>query len=372
MRRRNWVLFPVAVLVLAMMVGACKGRETGAGSAVARTADSFDPSKLKIVVALGWMANESGWVQRSGYTSALLEAGVLESNITYFDANYDPVLQSQQLESVIEAKPDFIFMTPASGDGLSEAVRHVVEAGIGIAFSDGSSAECEDVVTTETICDNYRDGAVTMEWLAKQLDYKGTVCLIKLDPNPAWKPRSDAAKDVVAKYPDMRIVAEWSWDPTGVNTPRQAMDGFLAANPARGSISAVWAAWDTACIEAIEACRATGRTEIIFAGHDGGQEGVDAILEPNAQLVVSMGPNPASQCYNNVKNAMAWLKGETIQRRNYAETTILEPVSLKKAQALLKSGQALGDYGNPGQAVEWGLPQAPAGVTAQNVKDLKL
>jgi ABC-type sugar transport system substrate-binding protein len=372
MKRNNWVLFLIAFLVLTMMVVACTGKEAGTGGTTERTAASFDPAKLKIVIALGWMANESGWVQKSAYAAALAEVGVPESNITYFDANYDPVLQSQQLESVIEAKPDFIFMTPASGDGLSEAVRHVVEAGIGIAFSDGSSAGCEDIVTTETICDNYRDGAVTMEWLAKQLDYKGNICLIKLDPNPAWKPRSDAAKDVVAKYPNMKIVAEWSWDPTGVNTPRQAMDGFLAANPAKGSISAVWAAWDTACIEAIEACRAAGRTEIIFGGHDGGQEGVDAILEPNAQLVVSMGPNPASQCYNNVKNAMAWLKGETVQRRNYAETTILEPVSLKKAQALLKPGQALGDYGNPGQAVAWGLPQAPSNITAQNVKDLKL
>jgi hypothetical protein len=69
---------------------------------------------------------------------------------------------------------------------------------------------------------------------------------------------------------------------------------------------------------------------------------------------------------------MAWLQGETVQRRHYAETTILEPVSLKKAQALLKSGQTLGDYGNPGQAIEWGLPQAPSGVTPANIRDLKL
>jgi ABC-type sugar transport system substrate-binding protein len=368
MKRKSGILVLAAVLVLSLIVGACKGKESGTA---ARGAGAFDPSKLKIAVALGWMANESGWVQRDGYTKALLEAGVLESNITYFDANYDPVVQSQQLESIIEAKPDFIFMTPASGDGLSEAVRNVVEAGIGIAFSDGSSAGCEDIVTTETICDNYRDGAVSMEWLAKQLDYKGNVCLIKLDPNPAWKPRSDAAKDVIAKYPNMKIVSEWSWDPTGVNTPRQAMDGFLAGNPQKGSISAVWAAWDTACLEAIEACKAAGRTEIIFGGHDGGQEGIDALFD-EPQFVVSIGPNPASQCYNNVKNAMAWLKGEQIQRRNYAETTILELESLKKAQSLLKSGEKLGDYGNPGQAVAWGLPQAPQGVTASNVKDLKL
>jgi ABC-type sugar transport system substrate-binding protein len=180
--KKNAIVFLVAVLVLTVMIGGCKGKEAGTGGTTERTAESFDPSKLKIVVALGWMANESGWVQRSGYAAALAEAGVLESNITYFDANYDPVLQSQQIESVIEADPDFIFMTPASGDGLSEAVRHAVDAGIGVAFSDGSSAGCEDIVTIETICDNYRDGAVTMSGWQSSLITKALYVLLSLTP----------------------------------------------------------------------------------------------------------------------------------------------------------------------------------------------
>jgi ribose transport system substrate-binding protein len=187
-----------------------------------------------------------------------------------------------------------------------------------------------------------------MEYLAKSIGYKGNVCLIKLDPNPAWKPRSDAALDVIAKYPDINIVGEWSWDPTGVNTPRQAMDGFLAANPAKGSISAVWSAWDTACFEAIEACKAAGRTEIIFGGHNGGVEACERIAE-GGQFVASISPRFYAQGVTNVNNALAYLKGQKIDQTIYTPSAVLEHDTLSKVNEDLSLVE------RPGQAERMGL-----------------
>jgi ABC-type sugar transport system substrate-binding protein len=350
MKGRKAVLFAIVVFAVSVMIAGCKGSTKEASSS--RSGGPVDPAKLKVAVALGWMANESGWSLKQGHQDGLAAIGVPEQNIVYFDANYDPVLQSQQIESIIESKPDVLFLVPANADGLSEAVHHALEAGIPVFTTDGTVNGAQDDVTCQITNDNYGEGGAVMEYLAKKMNYKGNVCLIKLDPNPAWKPRSDAAYDVIAKYPDIKIVGEWSWDPTGVNTPRQAMDGFLAANPRKGSIDAVWSAWDTACFEAIEACKAAGRTEIMFGGHNGGVEACERIAE-GTQMVASISPRFYAQGIWAVNNALAYLKGEKIDQTVYTPSAVLEFETLGKVK--LESGQDFSLVERPDVAERWGI-----------------
>jgi ribose transport system substrate-binding protein len=349
------VLFLFAILpALMAALSGCKPNE-GAASDSAAGSGPIDPTKLKVAVALGWMANESGWDMKRGYEEGLAAKGVPAENIVYFDANYDPVLQSQQIESIIESKPDLLFLFPANADGIAEAVLHALEAGIPVFTSDGTVNGAENDVTCQITNDNYGEGEATMEYLAKKMDYKGNVCLIKLDPNPSWKPRSDAAYDVIRKYPDIKIVGEWSWDPTGVNTPRQAMDGFLAANPRKGSIDAVWCAWDTAAFEAIEACKAAGRTEIMFSGHNGGTEACEMIAA-GGQLVVSISPRFVAQGIWNVNFAFDHLEGKQIPQTFYTPSAVLEYDTLSKVE--IGPGETIGLLGWPDVAEKWGLPIA--------------
>ncbi len=319
-------------------------------------AGGVDVANLKVAVMLGWMENESGWRQKQGYEETLVNLGVPKENITFNDANYDPVLQSEQIEAVIQTKPDLMFVVPANAAGLSEAVNHALDAGIPVFLSDGTVYGAEDTVTGQITIDNYSGGYASMEYLAKQLDYKGNIALIKLDPQPAWKPRSDAALDVIAKYPDMKVVGEWSWDSTGVNTPRMAVDQFLAANPNKGDIDAVWCAWDTAALEGIEACKAAGRDEIIFCGFDGGEPAINALNE-NPQFVVSIGPCIYSQAQDNVMNAIDYLNGKEITQSQFAECVILDK---KGVEGIKPEGDEKPvDYDKPGMAEKWGLEIVP-------------
>lgn len=310
----------------------------------------IDPTKLKVAVMLGWMENESGWRQKQGYEETFAKLGI--TDVTYNDANYDPVLQSEQIEAVIQTKPDAIFVVPANAAGLSEAVHHALDAGIPVFLSDGTVYGAEDDVTGQIVVDNYSGGYASMEYLAKQLDYKGNVALIKLDPQPAWKPRSDAALDVIAKYPDMKVVAEWSWDSTGVNTPRMAVDQFLAANPNVGDIDAIWCAWDTAAMEGIEACKAAGREEIIFCGFDGGEPALKA-LDEEKQFVVSIGPCIYSQAEQNVMNMIDYLNGKEIEQSTNATCVILDKEGIKGIKP--EGDEKAVDYDKPGMAEKWGL-----------------
>ena len=326
--------------------------------AVEKVAESGDLNyeDLKVFVALGWMENESGWRTRDGYEQTLLSYGIPEENITFTDANYDVGVQVDQLHAAIETDPDVIFCMPASAEGLAEAVQDVVDADIPIFLNDGPVVGAEDIVTGWCIGDDYSKGYTTMTYLCEQLGGKGNVALIKLDPNANWKLRSDAAKDVAAQYPDINIVAEWSWDSTGVNTPRMAMDGFLSQFPNEGELDAVWCAWDTAVMECLGACDAAGRDDIIFVGDNVGvQEVVDTIRD-NPQFIGSVGSGFYYQAMTNVNNAMSYLAGEDMgDMRVYTNDIFFDAQIIKDAEAKMEEGESLLDYDLPGNMERWGL-----------------
>jgi hypothetical protein len=88
MKRIKGVLTVTAVLLLSMTIVACKEKWVSTGNAAAVQSGPVDPAKLKVAVALGWMANESGWNLKAGHQGGLAAIRVPESNIVYFDASY--------------------------------------------------------------------------------------------------------------------------------------------------------------------------------------------------------------------------------------------------------------------------------------------
>ena len=68
------------------------------------------------------------------------------------------------------------------------------------------------------------------------------------------------------------------------------MENILTANPNKGSITAVWAAWDEPAIGATQAIQAAGRTEIVVTGIDGTSQAVD-MIKKGSPLVASMQQN---------------------------------------------------------------------------------
>ncbi len=358
--KKKLIALLTCVGLLASMLGTVTVfADEEADAAAEETVDigDVDVANLKVYVALGWMENESGWRTKDGYLETLLKYGVPEENITFADANYDVVVQTEQLEAAIQTKPDVIFCMPASAEGISEAVQHVVDAGIPIFLNDGVARGAEDVITGCCICDDYSKGYTTMTYLAEKMGGEGNVALIKLDPNPNWKLRSDAAKDVIAEYPDINIAAEWSWDSTGVNTPRMAMDNFLSQFPNKGDLDAVWCAWDTAVMECLEACNAAGRDEIMFVGDNVGvQEVVDAIRD-NPQFIGSVGSGFYYQAMTNVENALKYLGGDTeTDFRQYTKDIFFDEEIIKNAESLMDEGEILLDYDFPGNIERWELP----------------
>ena len=95
------------------------------------------------------------------------------------------------------------------------------------------------------------------------------------------------------------------------------MENILMANP---EVKGVFCANDNMAIGAVQACQQNGRADVIIVGFDAEQVALDAIEE--GTMLATVQQQPALMGELGVENAIAYLKGETI------EASIGAPVAL--------------------------------------------
>ena len=101
------------------------------------------------------------------------------------------------------------------------------------------------------------------------------------DAFPPVQIRGVIADAVFANNPDIKVIDRITPDVQdgGIADSRAKMEALLAANPDKGSISAVWAAWDQPALGALQAIEAAGRSDegIVIVGIDANPQARDAI-----------------------------------------------------------------------------------------------
>lgn len=299
---------------------------------------------LKFAVSLGWMENESGQRQKQGYVDAIKELG---GSATFTDANYDAKKQSEQIEAFIKMKPDALFITPSDPAGISAAVKRAIDAKIPVFVADAIIAGA--ATASAVASSDFGMGAYNMDYIAKKINYKGNVAIIDLPGNESWDLRGQGARWALRKYPNIKVVATWSWDFDAPLSPRQAVDNMLTANPKKGDLDAIWCAWDGAAMEGALAIRAADREDEIFTtGIDGGKVAFD-FIKSGTPFKQTLAQSIYTMSYMNVYYAHLFLKGEQVPR------TVIAPVYAVDKEIL--DGMKVEnpeDYDKPGVATEFG------------------
>ena len=143
--------------------------------------------------------------------------------------------QIRQLKQMIAKKYDGIIMYPISPTALNKTIGQAVKAGIVCMAYDSEVTHPEAYNLT---FDQYDAGRRTAEWLAKAMNYEGNYVVIGGVPGTTVdKLRTQAAKDVFAKYPKMKMIAEF-WGMWAQGPAEEGMAKVIAANP---KIDGVWA-----------------------------------------------------------------------------------------------------------------------------------
>lgn len=228
-----------------------------AGSAMVMAAPAAQAQEpLKVYVSAGFDGNT--WMDASlNLLKALVKTPELKDKvqIEIQSARGDAQVQLQQINAMVQAGADIILAWPMSPTALNRGLRQACQQGVTVFTWDADVSE--DCVHHVGI-DNVKAGTQPAEWLAKELNGKGKIIYMGGIPGTrADTLRSDGAKEVFAKFPDIEIVA----DVPSMYNPATARQRFAEIVAARGWDGVDGVFTQTGCDEFAKLQVEAGRTE---------------------------------------------------------------------------------------------------------------
>jgi ribose transport system substrate-binding protein len=145
----------------------------------------------------------------------------------------------------------------------------------------GMDAGASPLLVTNVTSNGYSMAADTAAYVSNRINGKGKVVMFVFDAFPPVQQRGIIADAIFKNSPDIKILDRVTPDVKdgGIADSRAKMEAILAANPDKGSISAVWAAWDQPALGALQAIEAAGRggEGIVITGIDANPQAREAI-----------------------------------------------------------------------------------------------
>ena len=138
---------------------------------------------------------------------AIDEGKKLGAEVIIMNAKEDPVRQIQQIQELIAKQVDIACVVPMKKEPLVAGIKALNDANIPVVIVNREVAEgCDSLCYTGT--DTYAGGVTSAEILMKAIGGKGGI--VELHQHKGTSPqlaRSRALKDVMAKYPKVKLLA---------------------------------------------------------------------------------------------------------------------------------------------------------------------
>tara|TARA_B110000263_G_scaffold235916_1_gene234776 strand:+ start:2672 stop:3541 length:870 start_codon:yes stop_codon:yes gene_type:complete len=273
----------------------------------------------KVTVVTPYLAQPGTQMYLEGFKA---EANKQGWDLNIIDTKGDVAEVISRIEDAVNQKVDAIVINvdPAQ---ITAGLEVAAEANIPVI---GMDSGADPLLVTNITSNGYAMAAETSVYVANRIDGKGNVVMFVFDAFPPVQIRGVVADAVFANFPDINIMDRITPDVQdgGIADSRSRMEALLAANPEKGSIAAVWAAWDQPAIGSLQAIEAAGRSDegIVIVGMDANPQARDAIKEGGnfeasmAQDFIGIGSATA----NAVRRAMA---GQEIKAKVIYVPTVL-------------------------------------------------
>lgn len=184
--------------------------------------------------------------------------------------------QSAQIEDFIARRVDAIILCPVDSRGIGPAVRKANEAKIPVFTADIASHEGD--IVCHVASDNVAGGRLAGEYLGKALGGKGKVAIIGQPTVSSVLDRVQGFKDALAKYPDIKIVADVNGEGVRDKAMQVASD-VLQAHP---DLDGIFGINDDSALGTLDAVLQFKRDKIMIVGYDATPPAVDAIMKGTA------------------------------------------------------------------------------------------
>lgn len=210
-----------------------------------------------------WMKQTQGTIEAE--VEELKKAGLVD-NLVVTDAQGDANVQIQQIQSMIDSDVDAIILIAGSSTAPARVLADACAKGIAIINFD-SLVDSEDV-TAKINTDSAQWGEQAAQFLIDKIGGKGNIIVLN---GPAGVSVSDdrrkGADPVLAKYPDVKILAETN-TAYNVAPAQEAVTSLLFANPEIDGVLSLGGALSAGAILAMDK---QGRAMVPITGENARQ-----------------------------------------------------------------------------------------------------
>ncbi len=333
-KSKGWVLVLIVGLVALLLAGcgANNGgtgnggsngdaKATNAGSNAGANAEAADANaganaggekKDKIVIGAAMPIFDDKWLSYLYDSIKAVDEADDSIEVVMVDAKNDSGKQLSQMETFVTQKVDAIILIPVETEAVDPMLDAASAANIPVvAVNRMPNESALEKVYAYVGSESLEAGTIQMEKVAELLGGKGNIAIMngQLGQEAVVK-RTQGNKDVVAKYPDIKIIREATanWQRAEGLT---LMENWIQSGD---KIDAIVSNNDEMAIGAIMALEAAGKLEnTIVAGIDGTMDALEYVRK--GQLKVTAFQNAMGQGQIGVETAIKAARGEKIDNK---------------------------------------------------------
>lgn len=248
----------------------------------------------------------------AGAKAVIEKAG---GSLVVADGQTDPRKHNENIENLINSGVDGIIIQLGDAEQLAPVIAKAKAKNIPVVTT--SVGATPEGALTNVGGDESLMAQMMNRALLQSINYRGDVYVFWVPGAPLLETRKRVLEAMVKDYPRVKL-HEVPTEHSAAKVQSQ-MEDLLTANPEKGSIAAVWGAYDLITSGAVEAIRRAGRSEIKSASIDGDRVGFQMLFEdgsPFIATVVQDVPHIGELAANAVLAALDG-KADTIQNTLY-------------------------------------------------------
>ena len=244
----------------------------------------------------------------------------------------DREAQIQIVEDFITRQVAGILLAPLDNKALVPSVENITNSGIPCVIFD-SAVDTDDYISF-IATDNYKGGQLAAQRMAKILNGKGKIAVIKYQPGSAssTKRENGFIETIEKDFPEIQIVATKFGQDT-VETALQAAEDILMKNSQIDGIFACNESTSVGTLRALESQQLVGKIKMV--GFDTSRPLVNALKANSIDSLVAQ--NPYKMGYEGIKTIVSHLNNVQVPKNIDTGVMLItkENVDTPEAQSLI-------------------------------------
>jgi ribose transport system substrate-binding protein len=237
--------------------------------------------------------------------------------------------QIQVVENFTSRKVGGIVLAPLDSQALVNPVASAVQAGIPVIVMD--SGLKSDKYLSFVATDNFKGGRLAGEYMAKLLNGKGNVILLRYAVGSAsTEERENGFLDAMGKFPAIKMISADQYAGVTVESAYQAAQNLL--NRYGAEVNGVFCVTEPTTIAMTKALRDIGKAggRVKMIGFDSGSQSVRDMKNGDVQALAVQ--NPLLMGYLSVMTMVKHLQGEKVERRIDTGVVLATPETMEQPE----------------------------------------